>query len=59
MMPTETVEVDSDTVACDGGGGPLGHPRVYLTLGPEGKIDCPYCGRHFKLKPGASPGQGH
>ena len=24
----EVIEVDSETVACDGGGGPLGHPRV-------------------------------
>ncbi len=55
MSTTETVEVDSETVACDGGGGALGHPRVYLTLGPEGKIDCPYCGRRFRLKPGAAP----
>lgn len=55
MLPLEIVEVDGETVACDGGDGALGHPRVYLNLGPDGKIDCPYCGRRFKLKLGARP----
>jgi len=54
MNPPETVEVDKETVACDGDGA-LGHPRVYLNLGPQGKVDCPYCGRHFVMKPGAAP----
>jgi len=45
----ETVEVDSEDVACDGGG-PLGHPRVYLTIGDAGFVDCPYCDRRFVLK---------
>ncbi len=48
----EIVEVESTVVACDGGEGPLGHPRVYLNLGPDGRIDCPYCDRQFVLKPG-------
>ena len=30
-------------VACNGGGGPLGHPQVWLTLGIGGKVTCPYC----------------
>ena len=34
--PLETIAVDSDRVACDGGGGPLGHPKVYLNLTPKG-----------------------
>ncbi|MCW5730149.1 MAG: zinc-finger domain-containing protein [Alphaproteobacteria bacterium] len=49
----ETVLVDEPKVACDGGDGPLGHPRVYLNMGERDRIDCPYCGRVFKLKPGA------
>jgi uncharacterized Zn-finger protein len=59
MPPPETIEVDQETVACDGGGGALGHPRVYLTLDGDGKIDCPYCGRRFTLKPGAVRHAGH
>ncbi len=33
-------------VCCDGGGGPLGHPKVYLSL-EKGVAECPYCGRRF------------
>ncbi|MBL8706311.1 MAG: zinc-finger domain-containing protein [Rhodospirillales bacterium] len=57
--PLETIEITSETVACDGGGGALGHPKVYLNLGDKDHIDCPYCGRQFKLKPGAKRGGGH
>jgi len=33
------------------GEGPLGHPRVWLTIPPEkGHVDCPYCDRRFVLK---------
>ncbi len=51
MEPTETIEVDSEIVACDGGGGPLGHPLVYLNMEGKGEIECPYCSRRFVLKP--------
>lgn len=53
----ETISVDSPVVACDGGGGALGHPRVYLNMGDKTEIDCPYCGRQYRLKDGA--GHGH
>ena len=53
MEPTQTIETDQTTVACDGGGGALGHPRVYLHLLAEGdevpRIDCPYCGIRFRF----------
>lgn len=57
--PLETIEVEADRVGCDGGGGALGHPRVYLSLSKEGVVDCPYCGRHYVLKHGAKAGHGH
>ena len=57
--PLETIAVDSDRVACDGGGGPLGHPKVYLNLTPKGESDCPYCGRHYVTKAGVKAGHGH
>jgi uncharacterized Zn-finger protein len=47
MQPFETVFVDSMVAACNGGGGPLGHPKVYLNLSAEGKVECPYCSRTF------------
>ncbi len=58
MQPVETVEVENTRVACDGGGGALGHPRVYLTIGGDRHIDCPYCGCRFTLKDGVEAGGG-
>ena len=58
MEPPKTIEIEQTTVACDGGGGALGHPRVYLHLvaqGDEGlQIDCPYCGIRFRMRAGAT-----
>jgi uncharacterized Zn-finger protein len=54
IQPFEVIETDSRTVGCDGGGGPLGHPMVYLDLGATGKVECPYCSRLYVLKPGAA-----
>jgi uncharacterized Zn-finger protein len=59
MQPRETVKVDSGTIACDGGGGALGHPKVWLNMGEKQSVDCPYCGRHFVLKEGAATHAGH
>ncbi|HEY3889895.1 MAG TPA: zinc-finger domain-containing protein [Caulobacteraceae bacterium] len=36
-------------VACDGVGGALGHPRVYLEMGEEPFVECGYCDRRFVL----------
>jgi uncharacterized Zn-finger protein len=57
--PPEIIEVEDATVACDGGGGALGHPRVFLNLGADGRVDCPYCDRQFVRKPGARTGAAH
>ena len=53
MEPPEIIDVDEPVVRCDGGGGALGHPAVYLNMGEKTEIDCPYCGRRFVLKKGA------
>jgi uncharacterized Zn-finger protein len=45
--PFEVIEIDEMDAACNGGGGPMGHPRVYLNLGPTGHHECPYCSRVF------------
>ncbi|MBY0292541.1 MAG: zinc-finger domain-containing protein [Alphaproteobacteria bacterium] len=47
IQPTET---KSAVVKCDGGSGPLGHPVIYLHVGKEGKIVCPYCSKYFVKK---------
>ena len=41
--------VSSKKVSCDGGGGELGHPKVYLEMGDENEIICPYCSKLFKI----------
>ena len=47
MTPFEIIEIDDMVAACNGDGGPLGHPRVYLNLAPAGWVECPYCSRRF------------
>jgi uncharacterized Zn-finger protein len=47
--PHEIITVTSFRIACDGGGGPLGHPRVFMTMTKDDSVDCPYCGRHYML----------
>ena len=47
--PAATLLQLNFAAACDGGGGALGHPRVYLEMGGKDEVDCPYCGRKFKL----------
>ncbi len=58
MEPEEPVYVESATVGCDGGGGSLGHPKVYLKIGDEGEIVCPYCSCRYILTTDAGPAAG-
>ena len=58
VTPTETIRVDQRSVACDGGGGPLGHPRVWLRIADR-EVVCPYCSRLYVLNPGAGDDHGH
>lgn len=53
MQPFEVIEVSQMEVACDGGGGAVGHPRVYLHIEPDtGEVVCPYCSRQYVLRAG-------
>lgn len=49
LPPPEVVTVRSHRIACDGVGGALGHPRVWLEMGAAGFVECPYCDRRFEL----------
>lgn len=55
--------VQTKEISCDGNGSAdgLGHPRVFLNLGKEGRVDCTYCGRIFiyQGKTQSSQGQSH
>ena len=37
-QPIETIYVDGHRVACDGGGGALGHPKVWYEMGDDGEV---------------------
>ncbi|XP_035537217.1 NADH dehydrogenase [ubiquinone] iron-sulfur protein 6, mitochondrial [Morone saxatilis] len=44
-------EVEARVVSCDGGGGALGHPKVFINLDKDTKVGtCGYCGLQFKQK---------
>ncbi|KAK1804916.1 hypothetical protein P4O66_019287 [Electrophorus voltai] len=43
--------VEARVVSCNGGGGALGHPKVYINLDKETKVGtCGYCGQQFQQK---------
>jgi uncharacterized Zn-finger protein len=58
IIPTEIIHVDDRVVACDGGDGALGHPRVFLRI-VDRQIQCPYCSRLYILNEGAGGGSDH
>jgi len=41
-------DTNSKIVSCDGNSNNAnGHPLIYINLGKEGKVECPYCGQVF------------
>jgi uncharacterized Zn-finger protein len=55
----ETIIVDKRRIACDGVGGALGHPRVFLEMGQGTEVECPYCDRKFVLSRAAAQADSH
>ncbi|GAU88035.1 hypothetical protein RvY_00806 [Ramazzottius varieornatus] len=41
------VAVQGSRTFCDGGGGPLGHPKVFINVDKPGNHACGYCGIRF------------
>ena len=54
----ETIIVQKRKISCDGGLGPLGHPKVWLKIGDH-QTFCPYCSRLFVLDPNAPADHAH
>ena len=52
-MPIDAPETQTVTtwkVACDGGEGALGHPRVWLSIPQDtGWVDCGYCDKRYLI----------
>ena len=42
-----TIYTQAARVSCNGGGGALGHPLIWLNIGADNKATCPYCSRLF------------
>jgi NADH dehydrogenase (ubiquinone) Fe-S protein 6 len=40
--------VQGRKAVCDGGGGPLGHPKIFINLDKPGPRACGYCGIRFE-----------
>ena len=51
-MVKEIIEVDinTETICCDGGQDGLGHPAVYYSFGQLNKVVCNYCGKTYIRK---------
>ena len=55
VPPAEEIVVNTKRVACDGGGGALGHPLVYMDMGGDDHVECGYCDRRFVLSSNPHP----
>jgi uncharacterized Zn-finger protein len=50
----EIIVVDDHKVSCDGGGGALGHPKVFYDMGEADFVECGYCDRRFVMRGSAA-----
>lgn len=50
----DVIIVTRRRVSCDGGGGALGHPKVWMDMGQDNTVECKYCDRIFALDPNAA-----
>ncbi len=57
--PLETVYSISKKVSCDGAKSDThssaGHPLVYLDMGKNDSVTCPYCSRFFTVQKKSAP----
>jgi uncharacterized Zn-finger protein len=47
LVPENVIDVLK--VSCDGGGGALGHPKIFINLDRSGPQACIYCGLRFEM----------
>lgn len=41
------ISSEADQIACNGGGGALGHPQVFYSFDGKSSVTCGYCGQVF------------
>lgn len=52
LIHQQPIQIVSARVAsCDGGGGALGHPKIFINLDRPGPHVCGYCGLRFERVP--------
>ncbi len=54
MKPVEIVFITSRKVSCQGTKDSSTHPLVYLNMGEEDNVTCPYCSKCFTFRKAAS-----
>ena len=54
-MPSvsDQITIDTPKIACNGDQD-SSHPRVFLTIGKDGRVECPYCSKIYVLRTGAA-----
>mgnify|MGYP001213381144 CR=1 FL=1 len=50
-MGVEVIEIGAKEFECTGASAPFDHPHVYLDMGREGEIICPYCSTVYRYSP--------
>jgi len=50
------IEIGSKEFQCVGAMPPFDHPHVFLDMGKDSDIVCPYCSTHFVFNPELAPG---
>jgi uncharacterized Zn-finger protein len=58
VTPEEVILVETRAVRCDGGGGALGHPAIFMRI-EQRQVTCPYCSKTYRLKDGAGDDHHH
>ncbi len=53
--PLEILHVNSKKVSCDGAKGASTHPLIYLDMGKNDFVVCPYCSKFFTVKKQKNP----
>ena len=52
------IEIGAKEFMCVGATPPFDHPHVFLDMGDENEIICPYCSTLYRFDPGARSARG-
>lgn len=53
----ESIEIGAKEFQCVGARPPFDHPHVFLDMGDDNEIICPYCSTLYRYNPGLSAHQ--